>query len=427
MKHKVLVFPCGSEIGLEIHKALKFCKDIELFGASSVSSNNGKYQYKNYIEGLPWVEAPGFIDQLNELILKHNIDFIYPAHDSVLLFLSQNQSLVKATVIASEAKTCEICRSKALTYQIFNNIIPVPKVYNSSADINEYPVFLKPDVGQGAKGVYLAKNKEEVDFYRAKDNTLLMLEYLPYKEYTVDCFTDSKGNLLFAKGRLRSRIQNGISVDTFPVDNPEFLEFAEKINKELKFKGAWFFQLKENKNKELMLLEIAPRIAGTMALFRNLGVNFPLLSIYTFVDMPVEIMTNEYHLQLDRALSNSYKIDIEYDHVYVDLDDTIINNDKIVVSVVSFLFQCLNNGKKIYLITRHKEIVENTLNKFRIQNMFDEIIHITNGDCKSLFIDKGRKAIFIDDSFAERKKVKTNCSIPVFDISQLESLIENHL
>ena len=28
----VLVFPCGSEIGLEINNALKYCKDFVLFG-----------------------------------------------------------------------------------------------------------------------------------------------------------------------------------------------------------------------------------------------------------------------------------------------------------------------------------------------------------------------------------------------------------
>ena len=44
----VLVFPCGSEIGLEIHNALKYSKDFNLFGGSSVD-DHGKYVYKNYI------------------------------------------------------------------------------------------------------------------------------------------------------------------------------------------------------------------------------------------------------------------------------------------------------------------------------------------------------------------------------------------
>jgi hypothetical protein len=35
----VLVFPCGSEIGLELHRSLKDIRFVNLFGASSVSDH----------------------------------------------------------------------------------------------------------------------------------------------------------------------------------------------------------------------------------------------------------------------------------------------------------------------------------------------------------------------------------------------------
>ena len=43
----VLVFPCGSEIGLEIHAALRHAKDIRLHGASSVD-DHGEFAYRRY-------------------------------------------------------------------------------------------------------------------------------------------------------------------------------------------------------------------------------------------------------------------------------------------------------------------------------------------------------------------------------------------
>jgi hypothetical protein len=36
MKKNVLVFPCGSEIGLEIHKSLSYSTHFTLVGGSSV-------------------------------------------------------------------------------------------------------------------------------------------------------------------------------------------------------------------------------------------------------------------------------------------------------------------------------------------------------------------------------------------------------
>ena len=47
-KNNILVFPCGSEIGLEINNALKWSTHIELFGASSVD-DHGKYVYLEII------------------------------------------------------------------------------------------------------------------------------------------------------------------------------------------------------------------------------------------------------------------------------------------------------------------------------------------------------------------------------------------
>ena len=116
-KKRVLVFPCGSEIGLEINRSL--AKDIhfEMFGASSVP-DHGRFVYKNYIEGIPYVNSEDFIFSINKVCEEHLIDFIVPAHDSVVLKLAQNVDKLKAIVITSPLETCEIARSKKKTYEI---------------------------------------------------------------------------------------------------------------------------------------------------------------------------------------------------------------------------------------------------------------------------------------------------------------------
>ena len=43
----VLVFPCGSEIGLEVNNSLKYDKHINLYGLSSVPCH-GKFVFQNY-------------------------------------------------------------------------------------------------------------------------------------------------------------------------------------------------------------------------------------------------------------------------------------------------------------------------------------------------------------------------------------------
>jgi hypothetical protein len=419
----VLVFPCGSEIGLEIHRALKFSRHVELVGASSVPSNHGKYIFKNYIEGLPFVDEPTFIERLNETIEAREIDFVFPAHDSVVLALAQHADTLQCGIIGSPLPTCATCRNKRATYEMFCEKVRVPKVFSSPEEELPFPVFLKPDVGQGSKGTYLAKSEEEIRFFLGRNPDLLILEYLPGEEYTVDCFTDRHGNLRFAGARKRTRVVSGISADTSPVYGIEFQEIAETINSTLAFRGAWFFQVKRNAKGELVLMEIAPRVSGSMGLYRNLGVNFPLLSIFDSMELDVEIMCNRHHLVMDRALGCRFDTDIQYENVYIDLDDTILLGDKVNPMAAAFLYQCRNKGIGVHLISRSADDVGETLRRHALDAIFDSIIHITDERPKSGFISTPN-AVFIDDSFAERKEVSEKLGIPTFAAEALESLIE---
>lgn len=417
----VLVFPCGSEIGLEVNRALTNSRHFTLFGASSVN-DHGKYVYKNYVAGLPFVDTPNFIDEINKTIELRAIDFIIPAHDSAVLKMAENQDIIKATVITSCAETCRICRSKRKTYELFKKLIPTPIVY-SITDKMSFPVFLKPDVGQGSKGIYMVNTKEEVDFYLQKDSTLLAIEYLPGKEYTVDCFTDKNRRLLFAEGRERVRIYNGISVNSKPINNTRFQQIAEIMNRTLSFQGAWFYQVKQRACGELVLMEIAPRIAGTMALFRACGVNFVQLSLFDRMGIEVSILCNKCDIEIDRALFARFSIRHEYNCVYIDFDDTIIINDSVHTNIMKFLYQSRNMCKRIVLLSKHKQDIKESLKRFAISDLlFDEIIVLGENEEKTDYITR-MDSIFIDDSFAERKKVFNKLHVPVFALDSVESLL----
>jgi anti-anti-sigma regulatory factor len=315
-----------------------------------------------------------------------------------------------------------VCRSKEITYKIFEKLIPTPKVYEIKEQMN-FPIFLKPDVGQGGKGTYKVNTKEEVDFYFKKDPTLLALEYLPGREYTVDCFTDKNGKLLFSEGRERKRINNGIAVNSKRVNIPKFKLIAEIINQTLQFQGVWFYQVKQRANGELVLMEISPRIAGTMALFRVEGINFVQLSLFDRMGFEVRILNNKLDIEIDRALFARFSINKNYDSVYIDFDDTIIVDNKVNTDIIKFLYQARNMGKKIILLSKHKQDIKETMSSFAISELlFDDIIILKQTQNKSSFI-QNTNSIFIDDSFAERKEVFDTLKIPVFSLDAVESLM----
>jgi carbamoyl-phosphate synthase large subunit len=114
-------------------------------------------------------------------------------------------------------------------------------------------------------------------------------------------------------------------------------------------------------------------------------------------------------------------LDIKFSNVYVDLDDTLIINDKVNTTLLSALYKFRSEGKRIIVITRNKKCKELAA-FFRIDSIISYFTIIDPLQCKSERIGPFG-SIFIDDSFAERKEVKDKLGIPVFAPDAVECLM----
>lgn len=422
MKTNVLIFPAGEINSVELHEALSHNVNINVFGASSVD-RHGEYVFKNYRGGLPFISKDNFISEFNKLIDEWKIDFVFPTHDTIALYLSENIESIHAKIIVADSETALICRDKKETYSLFADCDFCPKQYSS---FDEFPVFIKPREGQGAQGACLVNSVEEIPADIQIENYVIS-EYLPGEELTVDCMTDSKGKLCACLPRIRHRLMAGVCVaGEAMIATDEILKIGELINSRLKLLGLWYFQLKKDDNGRYKLLEIATRCAGTMCLSRARGVNLPLLSVYAAMGKNISVFENPYSLVMDRTLISRYKIDYEYDTVYIDYDDTIVEGEDVCLPVVRFLYQCRNQGKKVVLITRHEvdhsDTIERSLESHAISDkLFDEVIKLSFEESKADFISP-EHAIFIDNAYTERKKVYDKLHIPVFDVEGMDVL-----
>jgi carbamoylphosphate synthase large subunit len=252
-KKNILVFPCGSEIGLEIHRSLSFSTHFEIIGASS-ADDHGRFVYQRYVGNLPFHNDPNFENAFIEVIKKYKIDGLYPAMDAVAVTLHKISKKIGIKIIGSSYEATKICSSKKLTYEALDNLIPLPKVFDSLDDTDKFPVFIKPDEGYGSRNTLCAENFEIGTYFleRFPKDSMLILENLPGNEWTIDCFSDRYGTLLFHAVRRRQRISNGISVRTTPSDEheKEFSKWANQIQAKLGLRGAWFFQAKLDKEHQ---------------------------------------------------------------------------------------------------------------------------------------------------------------------------------
>lgn len=425
MKKNILIYPCGADNAIEVYKSINHSVHLNVYGANSLESVSDLI-FDKPILNLPNIDNINFINELNRLIDSFKIDVIFPTHDAVIYFLSKNQSSIKCKIIGGDPLTNEIARYKKNTYHKFNENDFSPKLYNSISEINDFPVFIKPNIGHGSVGAKKIILKNELNGINEEE--YVITEYLPGKEFTVDCFTDKNGELLYSFARERYDVRNGVSsinIEGSDIVQQQVLKIAKEINKQLLFNGLWFFQVKEDSNGKLKLLEICTRIATTMAFARYKGVNLPLLSIFSNIGYEVKTLITNQKVKLFRYSDTKVKFDFDYDNVYLDFDDTLILNDKVCLNAIAFVYQCLNNNKHVFLITKHQYDIFETLKKYQIStSLFKKIIVIPMDEPKYKYINHN-KSIFIDNYYYEREEVFNKLGIPVFDVDLIDALIIN--
>lgn len=406
IKKNVLVFPAGTEIANEIINSLKNNKSYEVILASSEFPSYADYR-DSPVHSLPFCSDTNFLSRLNKLIKQENISFIIPAHDDVAYALSKNQDKIKAKIIGQSYFVNNIVRFKDKTYDFLRNKVPLGQVYENKENIHSFPIFIKPKKGQGSLNSYKIKSKLELDnfFINKNINDYILMECFTGTEYTIDCFSE-KGEVIYFGARSRDKTFKGISVISTYIDdvtlNNEIETYARIISKELSMHGVWFFQMMHDSKGQLKLLEIAPRVSGSMMLNRARGMNFVEAALYQAGGYNITPAINNVRVSIGRALIPVYKHNYEFDNLYIDFDDTLYLDEKIINSdLMRFIFDCKNEGKNIYLITKNKKRnLAEILRKFGIYAIFDGVIHLADTERKSDFMKK--RALLVDDSFIER-------------------------
>ena len=142
MKRNILVFPCGSEIALEIHQALRYSTYFHMIGASSVD-DHGEYVFEDYIGGLPFIDDPALIGRMKEIVAQREVAAICPTMDKVITVLKRHEGEIGCRVIAPPPETTEICLDKAETYRRLRGTVRVPALYDEHK-ADGFPVFVKP-------------------------------------------------------------------------------------------------------------------------------------------------------------------------------------------------------------------------------------------------------------------------------------------
>lgn len=317
----VLMTGGGAPGAAGIYKCLSENTNFNITVADANPEAIGKYLSSNF-ETVPMADDPAFIDSLLSICRKHTIHVLLPLVTRELQLLADHIKefeLAGVKIIVSPPSSLDIANNKSRLYEFLQwRGIPVPdfRIIETVSQFEkaiqelgfpEKVVCFKPSVGNGSRGFrILGHHINELDLlFNQKPNTsyitfsdtlrilntgsfpeLLVSEYLPGEEYSVDCLANH-GETILAIPRLRKKTINGISVAGEIVNNHLIKVYCTKIIKELNLHGNIGIQVKAAENGEFLLLEINPRVQGTISAILGAGVNLPVLAIKQELGLPI--------------------------------------------------------------------------------------------------------------------------------------------
>ena len=281
----------------------------------------GRYLNKDF-ETIPLATDPIFPEAILSLCRKKDIHVVMPLVTKELIPLSQKIKefeLAGTKLLLSPVASLEIANNKSRLYEFFQwRSIAVPEfrvvetIEQFKTEVEElgYPqkqICFKPSVSNGSRGFRIINEQiDELDLlFNHKPSSiyislteatrilssgnfpeLLISEYLPGEEYSVDCLANH-GESILVVPRLRKKMINGISVEGEFIKEENIIAYSSQIIRELKLHGNIGIQVKKSITGQFLILEINPRVQGTIVAALGAGINLPELAVKQEMGLPI--------------------------------------------------------------------------------------------------------------------------------------------
>lgn len=315
MQHTIttLLTGAGAPGGPGIIKALRQDPTIDLLVADANFHASGKALHAPFFQ-IPKASDPAFIDQIYQICLEQKIDVLLPlvTRELEVLATCKKRFLEIGTrIVVSDAEQLHAANDKLKLMQTLKQGgIPVAEFYTAktASEIAEYAaklgyprkkVCIKPALSNGSRGMRILDadaGSFEAFFEQKPGNThatlesilelfgdkplpdMLVMEYLPGEEYTVDALLD-QGEPLLLLPRTRIAMNNGISVAGVFEENREIIDYATRVFRCMKLHGPNGLQVKRGEDGSYYILEVNPRLQGSTTTALGMGINLPVLAV----------------------------------------------------------------------------------------------------------------------------------------------------
>lgn len=312
----VLVSACGAQFMPGLVNCLKNNgeRNIRIIG-TDMGNDDTVYQMVDECYKVPRATDPTYIDVVLDICKKEKVDIVMPFMSAELLPLidrKEDFENIGVKVSVSDRKSVEITNNKYEFYEFLKeNGLPVPKFAHirkseelikacQECGYPENAVCVKATELSGSRGIRIIKpNVSRFDilfgekpnsFYTSMEDLkstlderdsmpeMMAMEYLPGAEGSVDLLAEN-GKILYMAYRESNVNLHSIPQEATLSENKEAYHIAKKVISALGLTGNADLDFKNDAEGHPVLMEINPRIAATMQIFKEGGLNLPYLRI----------------------------------------------------------------------------------------------------------------------------------------------------
>ncbi len=252
---------------------------------------------------VPKVDDESYIDSLLAVCRAEKVDLLIPLFEPEFTLLERNQHEFEKSgvlLLLSNREVLEISQDKWHTYQFFiNHGIKTPQTWldNNLPKEIPFPLFIKPRKGMGSRGAQKVDTIKQLELILQQEVELLIQEFIPGQEYTLDILADLEGQVLSVVPRVRLEVRAGEVSKSRTVYRRDLIEQGKFIVEKLGAIGPVTVQCIDN-GKDVYWLEVNPRFGGGVPLAIQAGVDYPLLLYQMTKKRKIQPFLGEYNHNL---------------------------------------------------------------------------------------------------------------------------------
>ena len=278
----ILLTSAGGLSGIFLSKHLKNTGSYKLV-AIDRSERNPLLNWVDSFYTVPSVTDELYLQKIVDIINLEQIEIIIPITSFDVEFFSMPDVKLKLDSVKYLLLDYDIQKklsNKHTCYEYLNKIdILTPFIYKIN-DMIKFPVIMKPKLGTGSKDVVLIDNEFDLNYWTKKNTNYILVEYIPGKEYTADCFFDANGVCVGVNVRERIKMNGGGAVITQNDYNIDLEKLLYKLESTGEIKGPVNFQFKVLNNGDILVFDFNTRFAsGGLPLTVKSGFDIPNILI----------------------------------------------------------------------------------------------------------------------------------------------------